>query len=66
MVGALLDALAIVFAMGWKVLRALILGLALRGLIEAVATKGEIGRLLPDSSTRLILMASGLGCASAP
>jgi uncharacterized membrane protein YraQ (UPF0718 family) len=64
MAEALLDALAMAFAMGWEILWALILGFALSGVIQAVVTKGEMGRLLPDSSPRSILIATGLGAAS--
>ena len=40
------------------------LGFALSGVVQAVVTKGEMGRLLPDSRPRTILLASGLGAAS--
>lgn len=42
-------ALSMAFAMGWEILRAQVLGFALSGAVQAVVTKGEIGRLLPDS-----------------
>ena len=57
-------ALSVAFAMGWEVLWALVLGFALSGVVQAVVTKGEMSRLLPDSSARTILIASGLGAAS--
>ncbi|HYB09538.1 MAG TPA: permease [Alphaproteobacteria bacterium] len=64
MADALFHALAMAFAMGWDILWALILGFSLSGVIQAVVTKGEMGRLLPDASPRSILIASGLGAAS--
>jgi uncharacterized protein len=57
-------ALSMAFAMGWEVLWALVLGFALSGVVQAVVTKGEMSRLLPDNSARTILIASGLGAAS--
>jgi uncharacterized protein len=59
-----LDALSMAFAMGWEILWALILGFALSGVVQAVVTKGEMVRLLPDSRPRSIMIASGLGVAS--
>src|SRR5215469_13986013 len=64
MLNALLSALSMAFAMGWEILWALILGFALSGIVQAVVTKGEMSRLLPDSSPRSICIASGLGIAS--
>jgi uncharacterized protein len=52
------------FLMGWEILWPLVLGFALSGIVQAVVTKGEMSRLLPDSSARTILIASGLGAAS--
>jgi uncharacterized membrane protein YraQ (UPF0718 family) len=52
------------FAMGWEILWALILGFTISGVIQAVVTKGEMGRLLPDASPRSIVIASGLGAAN--
>ena len=62
--GAIATALSMAFAMGWQILWALVLGFALSGVVQAVVTKGEIARLLPDSRPRSILIASGLGAAS--
>jgi hypothetical protein len=59
-----LDALSMAFAMGWEILWALILGFTLSGVVQAVVTKGEMVRLLPDSRPRSIMIASGLGVAS--
>jgi uncharacterized membrane protein YraQ (UPF0718 family) len=61
---ALLSALSMAFAMGWEILWPLILGFALSGVVQAVVTKGEMGRLLPDASLRSILIATALGAAS--
>jgi uncharacterized membrane protein YraQ (UPF0718 family) len=61
---ALVSALAMASIMGWEILWALILGFALSGIVQAVVTKGEMSRLLPDSSPRSIVIASGLGIAS--
>lgn len=63
-IGAIGMALSMAFAMGWEILWALVLGFTLSGVVQAVVTKGEMGRLLPDSSPRSILIASGLGMAS--
>jgi len=56
---ALVSALWMAFAMGWEILWPLILGFALSGIVQAVVTKGEMSRLLPDSSPR-----SDLHCVS--
>jgi uncharacterized membrane protein YraQ (UPF0718 family) len=61
---ALISALSMAFAMGWEILWPLILGVALSGVVQAVVTKAEMSRLLPDSSPRSIVVASALGAAS--
>jgi hypothetical protein len=61
---ALVSALYMAFAMGWEILWPLILGFALSGVVQAVVTKGEMSRLLPDSSFRSIMIATALGAAS--
>ena len=61
---ALLHAMLFALSMGWDILWALILGFLLSGVVQAVVTKGEMGRLLPDAGPRSILIASGLGAAS--
>jgi len=61
---ALFTALSMAFAMGWEILWPLILGFALSGVVQAVVTKGEMSRLLPDSSLRSIVIATALGVAS--
>jgi uncharacterized membrane protein YraQ (UPF0718 family) len=50
--------------MTWEVLWALILGFALSGAIQAVVSKEEMRRLLPDDSPRTLAIATGLGAAS--
>jgi uncharacterized membrane protein YraQ (UPF0718 family) len=50
--------------MGWEILWALILGFALSGVVHAVVTRGEMSRLLPNSSPGSIVVTSALGAAS--
>jgi uncharacterized membrane protein YraQ (UPF0718 family) len=57
-------ALWMAFTMFWQMLWALILGFTLSGVIQAVVSKAEMGRLLPDDSPRSIIKACGLGAAS--
>jgi uncharacterized membrane protein YraQ (UPF0718 family) len=57
-------ALSFAFGMTWEVLWALILGFALSGMVQAVVSKGEMRRLLPDDSPKTLLRATGLGAAS--
>jgi uncharacterized membrane protein YraQ (UPF0718 family) len=61
---ALLHALNMTLVMTWEIFWALVLGFALSGVIQAVVSKGEMSRLLPDSSPASILKASALGAAS--
>jgi uncharacterized membrane protein YraQ (UPF0718 family) len=58
------DALSFAFGMFWEILWALILGFALSGVVQAVVSKGEMRRLLPDDSPRSLALASCLGSAS--
>jgi hypothetical protein len=60
----LLDALSFAFGMFWEILWALILGFALSGAVQAVVSKGEMRRLMPDDSPRTLAIACGLGAAS--
>ncbi len=60
----ILDALSYSVAMGWQILWALSLGFTLSGVVQAVVTKGEMTRLLPDARPRTIVLASALGAAS--
>ncbi len=62
--GAVLHALSISFAMTWEILWALILGFLLSAVVEAVVSKEQIGRLLPDDSPRSLGLAALLGAAS--
>ena len=57
-------ALYMAAAMGWKMLWALILGFAVSGAIQAVVSRREMGRLLPDARAGAIARAAGLGAAS--
>src|SRR5213080_4933116 len=56
--------LSFAFGMTWEVLWALILGFALSGAVQAVVSKREMRRLLPDDSPKTLAVASGLGAAS--
>jgi len=60
----LLHALNMAFAMFWEILWALILGFALSGVVQAVVSKKQITKLLPDDSPRSITIACALGAAS--
>jgi uncharacterized protein len=62
--GEIADASSFAFGMFWEILWALILGFALSAVIQAVVSKGEMRRLLPDDSPRSIGLACGLGAAS--
>src|SRR5437016_1430622 len=48
----------------WEILWALILGFALSAVVQAVVSKAEMSRLLPDDSPRSLGIACGLGAAS--
>jgi uncharacterized protein len=61
---ALLEALSFAFGMFWEILWALILGFFLSAVVQAVVSKGEMRRLLPDDSPRSLAIACGLGAAS--
>src|SRR6201987_1170416 len=50
--------------MTWEVIWALILGFGLSAAVQAVVTKQEMRRLLPDDSPRTLAVATGLGAAS--
>jgi uncharacterized protein len=58
------DALSFGFGMFWEILWALILGFTLSAIVQAVVTKREMRRLLPDDSPRTLAIACGLGAAS--
>jgi len=57
-------ALSFAFGMTWEVLWALILGFGLSALVQAVVSKREMRKLLPDDSPKTLLVATGLGAAS--
>jgi len=57
-------ALSFAFGMTWEILWALVLGFALSAVVQAVVSKRELQRLLPDSSPRTLAVASALGTAS--
>src|SRR5436190_4812690 len=60
----IVHALSLAFAMFWEILWALILGFALSAIVQAVVSKKEMARLLPDASPRTMAIACGLGAAS--
>jgi uncharacterized protein len=64
MLTAIGHALVMCFTMGWEILWALILGFTLSAIIQAVVSKEEMSRLLPDDSARTIALSCGLGAAS--
>src|SRR5205823_7069952 len=57
-------ALWMAFAMLWEILWPLILGFGLSAAVQAVVSKSEMTRLLPDDSPRSLAIACGLGAAS--
>src|SRR2546428_6497044 len=61
---ALLRALSFSFGMAWEIAWALILGFFLSAVVQAVVSKAEMSRLLPDDSPRTLAIASLLGAAS--
>src|SRR5258708_2096466 len=60
----LFAALKMAFAMFWEILWALILGFLLSGIVQAVVSKSEMSRLLPDDSSKSLTLAAFLGAAS--
>src|SRR6184192_949875 len=57
-------ALWMAFAMLWEILWPLILGFGLSAVVQAVVSKSEMTRLLPDDRPRTLALACGLGAAS--
>jgi uncharacterized membrane protein YraQ (UPF0718 family) len=57
-------ALSFTAGMTWEILWALILGFALSGVVQAVVSKREMRRLMPDDSPKTLLVSTGLGAAS--
>jgi len=64
LIASLGHALWMAFAMFWEILWPLILGFGLSGVVQAVVSKGEMSRLLPDDSPKSLAIACGLGAAS--
>ena len=64
MIDAIGHALSVAFGMTWVILWPLILGFTLSGVVQAVVSKREMTRLLPDDSPRSLAVACGLGAAS--
>src|SRR5947199_1480428 len=62
--GELVQAFSFAFGMFWEILWALILGFALSAAVQALVSKEEMRRLLPDESPRSLSIACGLGAAS--
>jgi len=60
----LADAFSFAFGMFWEILWALVLGFSLSGAVQAVVSKKEMRRLLPDDSARTVAVATVLGAAS--
>ena len=50
--------------MGWEILWALVLGFLLSAIVQALVSKRDVNRLLPDDSPRSLAVATGLGIAS--
>jgi len=57
-------ALWMAFAMLWEILWPLILGFGLSAVVQAVVSKSEMTKLLPDDSPKSLAIACGLGAAS--
>ena len=57
-------ALSFTAGMTWEILWALILGFTLSGVVQAVVSKREMRRLMPDDSAKTLLVSTGLGAAS--
>src|SRR6059058_6098975 len=57
-------ALQLAFGMTWEITWALILGFTLSAIVQAVVSKSEMTRLLPDDRPRTLALACGLGAAS--
>src|ERR1035437_6485253 len=59
-----LKALEMAGIMAWEILWALCLGFLLSSVVEAVVSKAQMSKLLPDSSAKTIVKAAALGAAS--
>jgi len=60
----IMRALSFAGGMTWEILWALILGFTLSAAVQAVVSKREMRRLMPDDSPRTLLVSAGLGAAS--
>src|SRR6266567_4469581 len=58
------DFLKLTGAMTWEITWALVLGFTLSAVVQAVVSKSEMTRLLPDDRPRTLAVACGLGAAS--
>jgi uncharacterized membrane protein YraQ (UPF0718 family) len=61
---ALVAAFRMALVMGWQMLWPLIFGFLVSGAIQAVVSRSEVARLLPDAGPRSILKATLFGAAS--
>lgn len=61
---AIIHALRLSLSMGWEILWPLILGFALSAAIQAVVSKRQMTKLLPDDKPKTLAIAAGLGAAS--
>jgi len=61
---AISQALWMAFAMLWEILWPLILGFGLSAVVQAVVSKSEMTKLLPNDSPKSLATACGLGAAS--
>src|SRR5207249_1058733 len=64
LINALGHALWMAFAIFWEILWPLILGFGLSAVVQAVVSKSEMSRLLPDDSPKSLAIACGMGAAS--
>ncbi len=60
----ILPALSLSFTMFWDTLWALVLGFGISAAVQAVVSRSQVSRLLPDASPRSLTIACGLGAAS--
>jgi uncharacterized membrane protein YraQ (UPF0718 family) len=60
----ILLALQTSFAMLWEILWALILGFGISAFVQAVVSRAEVAKVLPDDSPKSLAIACGLGAAS--
>src|SRR5579871_2258275 len=61
---AIFHALSMAFAMFWEIFWALALGFFISGIVQAVVSKKEMSRWLPDDRPSSVWKALGLGAAS--